>query len=36
VALFEFHKKYHIKSTDDHLQPDISKFIVEMQQQPSH
>jgi len=25
-----------MKSTDDHLQPDISKLIVQMQQQPSH
>jgi len=25
-----------MKSADDHLQPDISKLIVEMQQQPSH
>jgi len=36
VAQFKFHKKQHIKSTDDHLQPDISKLIVEIQQQPSH
>jgi len=25
-----------MKSTDDHLQPYISKLIVEMLQQPSH
>jgi len=24
-----------MKSTDDHLQPDISKLIAEMQQKPS-
>jgi len=25
-----------MQSTDDHLQPDVSKLIVEVQQQPSH
>jgi len=27
-------QKLHMKSTDDHLQPDISKLIDEMQKQP--
>jgi len=36
MAQFEFHKNImHMKSTDDQLQPHISKLIVKMQQQPS-
>src|SRR6218665_1703485 len=33
VAQFEFHQNSIMKSTDDHLQPDISTLIVEMHQQ---